>query len=188
MNDPRPVLSVQDSSAFLIVTADAKFVAEASSGWRESGLTVRIVRGRKMRTVETMFDEMAAALQFPSYFGENWPAFYECLPDMNWLPMTVGIVILIHDAAEVLADVAEVELATLVRSIETASSAYSEPIDLGEWWDRAAVPFHVVLHSTPADTAVIRARWQAAGAKIQDFPQLEVTGHQWWRTAVRAVC
>ncbi len=126
-----------------------------------------------MRTVEGMFDEMAAALQFPYYFGENWPAFDECLADMDWLPMNVGIVILVYDALEVLTDAAETELAVLVRSVGAAHSSYSEPIELGEWWDRPAVPFHVVLHSTnPKDSHALRARWQKAGAMIPALTDL----------------
>jgi Barstar (barnase inhibitor) len=31
-------------------------------------------------------DEMAAALEFPYYFGGNRPAFNECTSDMDWLP------------------------------------------------------------------------------------------------------
>jgi hypothetical protein len=170
MSDPRPLLLVSDSSALLVSEADARSSAEAVLGWRDAGLTVRTVRGRKMRTVEGLFDEMAAALQFPNYFGENWPAFDECLADMDWLPMTVGIAVLVHDAADVLADAAEVELEVFVRSIEAARSAYSEPIESGEWWDRPAVPFHVVLHSVPADAGALRARWQKAGAMLLEFP------------------
>jgi Barstar (barnase inhibitor) len=169
MSDPRPLLSVSDSSALLVIEADAKSSAEVVLGWRDAGLTVRAVRGRKMRTVEDMFDEMAAALQFPNYFGENWPAFDECLADMDWLPMNVGIVVLVHDAADVLADTAEVELGVLVRSIEAARSAYSEPIESGEWWDRPAVPFRVVLHCLPADAGALRARWQKAGATLLEL-------------------
>jgi hypothetical protein len=148
VTDLRPLLSASDSSALLVIQVDTKSAAEAARGWAEAGLTVRMTRGQKMRTVEGLFDEMAAALQFPYYFAENWTAFSECLADMDWLPMTVGIVILVFDAAEVLADAAEVELGVLVRLIETARRAYSEPVELGEWWDRPAVPFHVVLHST----------------------------------------
>lgn len=167
MSDPRPLLSVSDSSALLIIEADVKPMAEMVMGWRDAGLTVRSVRGRKMRTIGGLFDEMAAALQFPYYFGENWPAFDECLSDMDWLPINAGVVILVYDAVEVLADAAEAELANLARSIEGARSSYSEPIELGEWWDRPAVPFHVILHSRhPKESGALRARWQKAGAEI----------------------
>lgn len=39
-----------------------------------------------MRTVAQLNDEFSAALQFSAYFGENWPAFNECLKDLDWLP------------------------------------------------------------------------------------------------------
>ncbi len=156
MSEQRLLASVSDSSALLIIEGDTKSAAESVLSSREAGLTVRAVRGKKMRTVEQLFDEMAAALQFPYYFGENWPAFSECLADMDWLPMTAGIVIFVYDAIEVVADTPDVELAALVRSIEAARRAYSEPIKLGEWWDRPAVPFHVLLHSLPGQTSDLR--------------------------------
>src|SRR6516225_3387906 len=46
---------------------------------------VRRIRGHKAKTTAALFDEMAAALQFPSYFGENWNALDECLSDLEWL-------------------------------------------------------------------------------------------------------
>jgi len=49
-------------------------------------MVVRCLRGHKMLSVDRLFDEFAAALQFPYYFGENWPAFRECLTDLSWLP------------------------------------------------------------------------------------------------------
>jgi hypothetical protein len=120
MSNPVLLASVSDSSALLIDEADAKSAAESVLDWRDAGLTVRTVRGSKMRTVERLFDELAAALQSPYYFGENWPAFDEYLADMDWLPVTVGIVNFAYDAIDVLADAVDVELETLVRSIETA--------------------------------------------------------------------
>jgi hypothetical protein len=42
---------------------------------------VHTVRGRKSRTVAIFFDEVAAALQFPYYFGENWNALGDLLND-----------------------------------------------------------------------------------------------------------
>jgi hypothetical protein len=140
MSDPRPLFSVSEAPALLAMESDVRSAAEAVARWQDAGLTVRTVRGRKMRTVGRLFDEMAAALQFPHYFGENWPAFDECLADMDWLPATVGIVILVQEAAEVLSDADDVELTVLARLIESARCAYSVPIELGEWWDRPAVP------------------------------------------------
>ncbi len=57
--------------------------AEAvSSLGREGWHSVIFVRGWKMRNKAAVFDEFAAALQFPCYFGENWDAFEECLRDI----------------------------------------------------------------------------------------------------------
>jgi hypothetical protein len=166
MTDPRPLLEIDASAPLLLFEADAKAGAEAAWGWREAGLTVRVARGRKMRTVDRLFDEMAAALQFPYYFGENWAAFDECFADMGWLPMNAGIVVVILDPAEVLTAENNVELAILVRAITHAAQTYAEPIELGEWWDRPAVPFHVVLQAGPADAASVRARWETAGVEV----------------------
>lgn len=84
--DDRSVLSdIDPSAALLLLQADSRSAAMEVGGWRDDGLTVLTVRGRKMRTLETLYDEMAAALQFPQYFGENWPAFNECLSEMDWL-------------------------------------------------------------------------------------------------------
>jgi hypothetical protein len=169
MTDPRLLLEVHAGSPLLLLKSDLKEAAEASWGWREAGLIVRTVRGRKMRTVDGLFDEVAAALQFPYYFGENWAAFDECLADMDWLPMSVGIVIVVLEPGDVLADAPDVELRALVRAVGHAADAYAQPVESGEWWDRPAVPFHVVLQSPTADAEVVRVRWENQGATISEF-------------------
>lgn len=169
MIDPRPLLTVSTDGALLLLESDAKSVAEAAWGWREAGLTVRTARGRKMRTVQGVFDEFAAALQFPHYFGENWPAFFECLADMDWLPMNVGVVILVLDPEDVLVESEPVERGVLVRAFAEAHKAYSQPIEAGEWWDRPAVPFHVVLHAAVGEASAAAAGWVAAGTSIRPF-------------------
>jgi hypothetical protein len=168
MTDPRPLFEVDAARPLLMFEADAKTGAQAVWGWREAGLTARVVRGRKMRTVDGLFDELAAALQFPYYFGENWSAFDECLADMDWLPVNAGIVIAVLDPDQVLAAEDDAELVTFVRAIAHAAETYAEPIESGEWWDRPAVPFHVVLQTATGDAAV-RERWQAAGGQVAAF-------------------
>ncbi|WP_199922364.1 barstar family protein [Microterricola viridarii] len=66
----------------LLLGRDEQGLGTAVVGWTDAGLTVRVVRGRKMRTLRPLFDEFAAALQFPLYFGENRDAFYERLSDL----------------------------------------------------------------------------------------------------------
>lgn len=170
MTDPRPVMGAAQDPVLLTLAADRETASQALWGWREAGLTVRRLRGRKMRTVTALFDETAAALQFPDYFGENWNAFDECLSDMDWLPLSMGIVLVVSDPLVVLADAPSGELGVLVRQFSQAWGTYAEPIELGEWWDRAAVPFHVVLHCHPDELAQTTARWTAAGAVLSPFP------------------
>ena len=47
---------------------------------------VRVIQGRRCETPQSLFQEWAAALQFPYYFGHNWDAFDECITDLEWLP------------------------------------------------------------------------------------------------------
>ena len=166
MIDPRVLFEVRPAASLLLAESDDKAAADAVLGWGAAGLTVRVLRGRKMRTLDSLFDEVAAALQFPYYFGENWAAFHECLADMDWLPAGEGIVISVLQPDEVLSDAPGSELAVLVRIIRDAADTYGEPISLGEWWDRPALPFHVVLHAGPGEGDAVRRRWEDAGGVI----------------------
>lgn len=44
------------------------------------------IRGHKCKTYDALHNEIAAALQFPGYYGENWAALDECITDLEWLP------------------------------------------------------------------------------------------------------
>lgn len=167
--NPLRLLAVAAAPQLLVVEAEPKATAEAVTGWSDAGLVVRVVRGRKMRTWQGVFDEFAAALQFPWYFGENADAFHDCLTDLDWLPRHAGYVIVIADPGEVLDDAKPDALERLVTLLSDAYEHWAQPVEQGEWWDRPAVPFHVVLHATSAATAVTQ-RWAAAGATVVPFP------------------
>ena len=89
---------------FFAVSAEPKDVSNEARGWQDSALVVRAIRGRKARTLEALFDEFAAAFQFPYYFGENWAAFRDCITDLDWLPFRPGVVVVIYGAEQVLQD------------------------------------------------------------------------------------
>lgn len=120
-----------------------------------------------MATEQGVFDEFGAALQFPHYFGENWPAFDECLTDLEWLPSNAGYVLVATDADEVLIAEEDGSLRVLSRLLMKAIEEWATLVALGEWWDRPAVAFSVVLQVAPARADACRDRWQGAGAVIE---------------------
>ena len=165
MTDPRPFLELNRSGKLLLLESATADAADVASGWADAGFAVRVLRGHKMRDLNALFNEVAAALQFPYYFGENWPAFDECLSDLQWLPRHPGAVLLIMDAQEVLRD-APIELRVLVRALSDATKTYAKPIELGEWWDRPAIPFHIVLQTTSEEARSLESRWRALGGDL----------------------
>lgn len=164
MTSDNPWFAVPSTPEFLLLAADAPTTAEATLSWAAAGLAVRALRGRKMRFTGRLMDEVGAALQFPYYFGENWAALDECLSDLEWLDPNAGLVLIVRDAAEVLVEEPREELEALVTALRAAAHTYATPIDDGEWWDRPAVPLHVVLQADRADAQAVADRWGAAGA------------------------
>lgn len=154
-----------DARLRLWVTADSAATTSANE-WLIAGLTVRTLRGSKMRSTPALMDETSAALQFPDYFGANWDALDECLSDMEWLKPCKGIVIVIHDAEQVLIDESAEQLEVFVSVLRSASNEYSRPVERGEEWDRPATPFHVVLQALPDTADVAERRWSRTSAQL----------------------
>ncbi|KAA0022701.1 barstar family protein [Antrihabitans cavernicola] len=118
----------------------------AASGLRyslpEAGYVVREVRGSKMRTVDALFDEFAAAFQFPYYFGANKDAFDEVMRDLDeFVGAAPGYVVVVRDADQLLADDPD-----QLSWFADAMSFYAE-----NWADRTdPATFRVVLHTADA--------------------------------------
>lgn len=102
---------------------------------------VRELRGPKMRTVPDLFDEFAAAFQFPYYFGANKDAFDEALRDLDdYVGDAPGYVAVIRTAADLLAD-QPAERAWFAAAVRDAAA----------YWTRRDVAFRVVLQGDPTD-------------------------------------
>ncbi|MFC4374434.1 barstar family protein [Nocardia halotolerans] len=100
---------------------------------------VRELRGAKMRTVAELFDEFAAAFQFPYYFGANKDAFDECLRDLDdFVGDAPGYVAMIRTADELLAD-------------QPAERSWFDAAvrDCAAYWARREVAFRVILQAEP---------------------------------------
>ncbi|MFC4124969.1 barstar family protein [Nocardia rhizosphaerae] len=117
-----------DASAFSGVRYDAP-----------ADYRVRELRGAKMRTVAGLFDEFAAAFQFPYYFGANKDSFDECLRDLDdFLGDAPGYVAVVRTASDLLA-------------AEPAERAWFDAAirDCAAYWTRRDVVFRVVLQGDP---------------------------------------
>jgi hypothetical protein len=172
MTDPRQLMKVETRFRPLLLEGDDRVLGPAVIGWAESGLTVRVVRGRKMRTLEGLYNEFAAALQFPLYFGKNRDAFYECVAELANLPPGEGYVVTITEPDQVLVDSGVEALGWLAGSLASAAEGWRQTVELGEWWDRPAVPFHVVLGGEADVIVTATQRWSRAGVIPVPFGQI----------------
>ncbi len=103
--------------AHLLVLSDSDLDDLAAEIQGTKGKTARIIRGARCQTRERLFQELAAALQFPHYFGENWDAVEECLGDLEWLDET-QLTLLITHADRLLAH-HEADLATFLSILQS---------------------------------------------------------------------
>ena len=123
-------------------------------------LVARLIRGRKSTTREAFFDESAAALQFPYYFGENWDAFHDCLGDLAWLHAATVVVGLL-DADRLLAAGPPESAKHLATVLQEVAARRNRPAG-----KKAARPFHVVFQAVPAVAEEVARRWQALGLSL----------------------
>jgi len=105
-----------------------------------------ILDGSKMHNYEEAYDEFSNIMSFPKYFGRNLNALDECLADLEWLGLDLYIIFIIN-SDEVLKYEVEGAFDGLMEIFVNAAKEFSMPVDLGETWDRGAIPFHVILQS-----------------------------------------
>ena len=130
-------------------------------------VVVRFLRGKKMARLCSLYDEFAAALQFPYYFGENWNAFDECITDLEWMPGDVYVLV-ITDAKNVLAEESDDQLEALTNLLEEAGSEWSQSVETSEV-NRPAVAFHVAFQCDESEKQAVMTRLEAVGASFQEL-------------------
>lgn len=155
------VSTVEPDRFIIPVAADGSKADQIVIDCEGLGMYTRALRGRKMRTINDLYDEFSAACQFPLYFGENVMAFDECLSSLDNQNPGKGIVLVIVEPDQVLMDSIkiETELELFLSCLANAAREWGEKIDLGEWWDRSALPFHVILVGAQEQLDVVISRW-----------------------------
>lgn len=121
----------------------------------DSDAAARAIRGRRCQTTNSLDQEMAAALQFPGYFGHNWWAMMECVTDLEWLPAS-AYAIFITDIDRLLDDEAE-QFNTFMSILKDAVHCWANHGNYGAPW-RPLTRFCVVFHTREHRLAVARQR------------------------------
>ncbi|HEV3081249.1 MAG TPA: barstar family protein [Gemmataceae bacterium] len=151
---PRPpclhVLVASEPDACALLTALPDTAAERPVS--------RLLRGHKARTRAALFDEFAAALQFPCYFGDNWDAFDECLTDLAWLPGNAYVFLIVRSIQLLDQEPAD-QLQLFLKTVQNAAEEWSKPAPHAP---RPARAFHVLFQCVSEHEAVLSARLSAA--------------------------
>jgi hypothetical protein len=121
-----------------------------------------------MVNLDSLFNEFAAALQFPYYFGENWGAFDECLADFAWMEAD-AYVLIITDFNSVLSEGDQEQFPTLIDILQKVADEWSQAINTAEAWARPARAFHVILQTLPSDLEEARRRLRLVEVSFQEF-------------------
>jgi RNAse (barnase) inhibitor barstar len=56
-------------------------ISELNENLYEKIINIR----KKIKNKRELFNLFSTTLDFPSYFGKNWDALYDCLCDLNWI-------------------------------------------------------------------------------------------------------
>jgi RNAse (barnase) inhibitor barstar len=117
---------------------------------------VTILRGKRMKNFSSFYQEIAAVLQFPYYFGNNWNALIECIQDLLWI--NKNYFLLGIDAADlILAEETRDDYSAFIDLLDRTASFFSSPYEENKPWGRKAKPFHVILnYSAKVTDATLR--------------------------------
>ncbi len=158
------LLKKREPWVHLVVMPEAEMDDLGRTAPLDAGAVVRVVRGRNCTIARDLFKEWGAALQFPSYFGENWDAFEECLLDLEWLPAK-GYVFILTNAHLILRNSPQ-ELHVFTDILNHAAGVWNGTLQEEEESARPPTPFHLVLHTLPEQEADTRTRLMKAGLKL----------------------
>src|SRR5262245_36151466 len=122
-------------------------------------IVARAIRGAKCGTEAAFFSEIAAAWQFPHYFGENWDALLDSLSDPHGKPGDAAAYVLVvrhavrlfdQEPSRKLKTFADVMMHTAERLVKPTGKQH-------------AIAFRVILHAVAGEETKLRARCKEAG-------------------------
>ena len=146
INDSPIILMLQDEADKLVFSLQCN----------PDGGAVKVIRGWKCSNYEALHNEVAAALQFPNYYGENWNAMDECITDLDWMPAD-WYLIYVSTIEDVLPG-DEGSFSIFLRILLDAGRAWANPETRGLADTEEAVkkPFNVIISGTEEGLSRVR--------------------------------
>ena len=126
--------NTEESGVYYLLPAHQGSAVDAA---QKKGLLVLTVEIAARANKDQALEQLGAALHFPTWYGANFDALFDCLTDPDWQPAR-GHVIMIKGMIELRATNPD-DFATLIEVFEAATEARRE----------AASPFWVLI-DTPA--------------------------------------
>lgn len=126
--------STEESGVYYLLPAHQGSAVDAA---QKKGLLVLTVEIAARANKDQALEQLGAALHFPTWYGANFDALFDCLTDPDWQPAR-GHVIMIKGVIELRTTNPD-DFATLIEVFQAATEARRE----------AASPFWVLI-DTPA--------------------------------------
>lgn len=126
------------------------------------GATVRLLRGPRMKTVGALFVEVAVAVGCPDPSGADWGALEECLTRFEGQDAG-SYVLLVTEAAQLLARAPEEELETFLDLLEDVAAAGQDRAGPATPGKGRSVAFHVGFQERSESISGLVARLASAG-------------------------
>ncbi len=98
-------------------------VPELSKAFKAKKTAFFHLEGEKIEKKEQFLNHASVAMKFPSHFGKNWDAFYDCLTDLEWIKADHFAIYFDHTDA--FAEHHESELETLIEIFQDAVDYWS---------------------------------------------------------------
>jgi len=156
-----PLLQPKEPWLHILVASESEACdrIRALQNGSSSKVVARLIRGLKAKTTRALFDEIAAALQFPYYFGENWDALNDCLNDLEWLPGDAYVLCITH-SSHLLEGESPETLRVFLDLLAYSGAEWAKAKTRER--PRSAKAFHVVLQCTQEEEPGLRQKLQAA--------------------------
>jgi len=96
-NDP-PAGNPASRAAVVRTVLDDATVARLEAEARAQGFAFVAVDLAGAEDKATLLERTATALYFPTWFGHNWDAWFDCLTDLAWIARAPGYLVLLPHA------------------------------------------------------------------------------------------